>query len=300
MFIGVAPWGRGKPPVSAWAGNQRQRSYTKLNLNFMKNSSIMAFVMKTTGSIDRMHKARRGPRADGEATRARILHAAGELFAASGYAETTSKAVAARAGVDLASINYHFGNRDGLYQAVLIEAHSRWVDFADLQQLAHSALPAQEKLKALLQQLVHTAVDDAEDWRLAVLAAEFLAPSSHIQVLTHSEAPMKVSLILDILGEITGVPAKEPALSRCMLSIIAPCLMLLLVNRRGMPGFMQTLRKMSNTTLVDHLYQFTSAGLEAIGREYAARAGQSPAALRQPKPARATHARGATLKRGKT
>ena len=44
-----------------------------------------------------MSKARRAVRTDGEATRNRILEAAGELFAAGGYAETTSKAIAARA-----------------------------------------------------------------------------------------------------------------------------------------------------------------------------------------------------------
>lgn len=229
--------------------------------------------MKASGQKEHLSKATRGPRADGEATRARILDAAGELFAASGYAETTSKAVAARAGVDLASINYHFGSRDGLYQATLIEAYGRWMDLADLQQLTHGTLPAQEKLKRLLQRLVQTAVDDAQDWRLAVLAAEFLAPSSHVQVLFQSEAPMKVSLVIDILGEITGIPAEDPALLRCMLSTVAPCLLLLLMSRRGMPGFGQSLRKMPDAVLVDHLFQFTRAGLEAIGRDFA---GSSP------------------------
>ena len=62
-------------------------------------------------------------RADGEVTRSRILEAAGELIALHGFAETPSKAIATQAGVDLASINYHFGSRGGLYQAVLIEAH---------------------------------------------------------------------------------------------------------------------------------------------------------------------------------
>ena len=40
-------------------------------------------------------------RTDGQATRERILEAAGELFAADGYAQTTAKAVADRAKVSL-------------------------------------------------------------------------------------------------------------------------------------------------------------------------------------------------------
>ena len=63
-----------------------------------------------------MSKPARGLRSDGEATKTRILEAAGELFAATGYAETSNKDIAARAQVDLASINYHFGNRIDLYR----------------------------------------------------------------------------------------------------------------------------------------------------------------------------------------
>jgi TetR/AcrR family transcriptional regulator, regulator of cefoperazone and chloramphenicol sensitivity len=64
-------------------------------------------------------KGHRSLRADGEATRAKILESAGRLFAAQGYAEATSKEIAADADVDLASINYHFGSRSGLYLTVL-------------------------------------------------------------------------------------------------------------------------------------------------------------------------------------
>ena len=42
-----------------------------------------------------MSKPARGLRSDGEATKTRILEAAGELFAATGYAETSNKDIAA-------------------------------------------------------------------------------------------------------------------------------------------------------------------------------------------------------------
>ena len=48
-----------------------------------------------------MTDAESNRRTDGEVTRMRILEAAGELFAADGYAQTTAKAVAERAKVSL-------------------------------------------------------------------------------------------------------------------------------------------------------------------------------------------------------
>ena len=182
-----------------------------------------------------MKKAARAPRPDGEATRARILEAAGELFAAHGYAEAASKAIAARAEVDLASINYHFGSRSGLYQAVLAEAHRRLMDVADLQRLAQSRLAATDKLRAVIGHLVGNALSGAENWHISVLTAEILAPSSHIQVLFESEIPRKIAVVMAIASDISGIPQDDPALQRCLLSVIAPCL-LLQIGRRGVPG----------------------------------------------------------------
>jgi TetR/AcrR family transcriptional regulator, regulator of cefoperazone and chloramphenicol sensitivity len=52
-------------------------------------------------------------------TRERILKAAQSLFADRGYKDTSVRAVVAKAGVNQAAINYHFGGKDGLYREVL-------------------------------------------------------------------------------------------------------------------------------------------------------------------------------------
>lgn len=54
-----------------------------------------------------------------EETRQEILRAAAEAFAACGFVGATTRAVAARAGVNVATLHYHFGSKEGLYRAVL-------------------------------------------------------------------------------------------------------------------------------------------------------------------------------------
>ena len=53
-----------------------------------------------------------------EATRERLLTAAAELFAERGFRGATMRAIAARAGTNLAAANYHFGSKEKLYREV--------------------------------------------------------------------------------------------------------------------------------------------------------------------------------------
>ncbi len=216
-----------------------------------------------------MTNPRRSTRTDGELTRARILEAAGQLFAATGYAETTNKDIASRAEVDLASINYHFGNRSGLYQTVLIEAHRRIINLDDLEQIAASTLPARDKLGRFID-LLAKATTGSQGWHARILARELLAPSSNLHVLINKELPPKFAVILRILSEITAIPEGDPALLRCMVSIGAPCLMLMVAGN-SLPGPPQQVLRMPHQDLTSHLRSFALAGLEEIGREYAGR-----------------------------
>ncbi|HUE39042.1 MAG TPA: TetR family transcriptional regulator, partial [Candidatus Binatia bacterium] len=52
-------------------------------------------------------------------TRARLIAAAGELFAERGFRATTARDIAQRAGVNLAAANYYFGSKKELYLEVL-------------------------------------------------------------------------------------------------------------------------------------------------------------------------------------
>ncbi|HCS63572.1 MAG TPA: DUF1956 domain-containing protein [Cellvibrio sp.] len=212
-----------------------------------------------------MTKKSNESRTDGEATRLRILETAGELFAAGGFAETPNKAIAATANVDLASINYHFGSRNGLYQAVLIEAHRRLISLSELRELAENGFSASEKLRKLIEHLVSQA-SEIKGWHARVLSREVLSATSNLEVLLQKEVLPKILIIKQILSDISGIPIEAPALNRCLISVAAPCAMLIIIGR-GVPGPIRDVRQMTQSTLIDHLHTFALAGLEAIGRD---------------------------------
>ena len=72
-------------------------------------SKQLAVVTKTA-----LEKAREAP----GSTKARILSAAEEVFAARGFTGASTREIAARAGVNISSLHYHWASKETLYFAV--------------------------------------------------------------------------------------------------------------------------------------------------------------------------------------
>src|SRR5919198_2356757 len=64
----------------------------------------------------------------GDDTKEQILDAARDALAASGYARTTTRAIADRAGVPLSLVHYHFGGKQQLLAAVLARENERLLE----------------------------------------------------------------------------------------------------------------------------------------------------------------------------
>lgn len=60
-----------------------------------------------------------------ESSAERILEESIALFAERGYRGTTTRAVASAAGVNVATLAYHFGDKEGLYRAALAQLYRR-------------------------------------------------------------------------------------------------------------------------------------------------------------------------------
>jgi TetR/AcrR family transcriptional regulator len=85
---------------------------------------------------------------DPDSTRSALLQAGAELFSRHGFGGTKVEAIAARAGVNKAMINYHFRGKEGLYAAILESTLGQVV--ARLTQIQHEQLPADEQLARII------------------------------------------------------------------------------------------------------------------------------------------------------
>src|ERR1700761_3755750 len=61
---------------------------------------------------------KRPTRANGDATRNKILDAAERLFAEHGYTAVSMRSITAEAGVNVAAIHFHFASKEALFEAI--------------------------------------------------------------------------------------------------------------------------------------------------------------------------------------
>ncbi|GAA3975178.1 TetR/AcrR family transcriptional regulator [Actinomadura viridis] len=82
-----------------------------------------------------------------------LLAGAKACLAEKGYGHTTARDIAAASGAHLASIGYHFGSKDNLMNAAVLEATSEWGDTIEAAvRNAGEGTPAQ-KVRAALDEL---------------------------------------------------------------------------------------------------------------------------------------------------
>lgn len=94
---------------------------------------------RSTKKAARTRKPKPRSTARGQLSRERILEAAIDVVGEQGFRSTTVDSVCRRAGVPKTSIYWHFGNKDGLFAALIERIASEWT--AAIQQRAYAAGP---------------------------------------------------------------------------------------------------------------------------------------------------------------
>ena len=99
--------------------------------------------------------------ASGDATRDRIFLAAERLFALKGFAEVSVRDITTEAAVNLAAVNYHFGSKEALIEAVSSYRLAR-VNLRRMERLAAIEARGVPSLRDLVEVMVLPMVEEIE------------------------------------------------------------------------------------------------------------------------------------------
>jgi len=112
-------------------------------------------------------------------TRQQILDTAPTVFAENGFSGTSTRKLAAAAGCNIATLAYHFGDKQGLYEAAIDHVYGALLD-APLPSLEDA--PRRERLKTFMDAIYTTACTHRDGIRLLLR-----------HVIAHGSLPSKVA-----------------------------------------------------------------------------------------------------------
>jgi AcrR family transcriptional regulator len=199
-----------------------------------------------------------------QATAARLLAAATELFAERGFANVTVRDICERAQANVAAINYHFRGKDGLYQAVLQSAIRIMQETTELARRAGEGQTAEEQLRTYVRTFITRVVASRGNWIHQLMTREMSDPTPALGLVISQVIKPRLAHLAGIVAALMGVEPADPRVMSCVFSVNAQCVTLL--NHKGAgridPAFAATLETIE--PMVDHITKFSLAGIGAM------------------------------------
>ncbi len=163
------------------------------------------------GTTPRRRRNRRDERSRGD-TRRQLLESAAECFAEKGFRDTTIRDVCARAGANIAAINYHFAGKLALYREVFRETSASSLEAHPL-----TGLPSddpRDDLRRFILTMVARLSDSARGARHAkLMAREMVEPTRVLDEVVEGVIRPHLQLLEGIVARVLG-PGQRPGSPR--------------------------------------------------------------------------------------
>jgi TetR/AcrR family transcriptional regulator, regulator of cefoperazone and chloramphenicol sensitivity len=160
-----------------------------------------------------------------DGTRERLLEAAGEEFAEHGYRMATIREICRRAKVNIAAVNYHFRDKEGLYAEVLKYAHRHALETYPPSPPSGETLMPEQRLRIFVHSLVKRTLDRGRPaWHGKLMAREIVEPTRALEDLVGQSIRPMHDLLLGIVRELAGPEIPETRLRLCVTSVVGQCL----------------------------------------------------------------------------
>ncbi|MGZ5088786.1 MAG: CerR family C-terminal domain-containing protein, partial [Usitatibacter sp.] len=195
----------------------------------------------------------------------RLLEAASEEFARRGFASARVRTIVDAANVNLASVNYYFGGKQGLYRATL--KHLAGKMHPATPQKARGRLPGQ-RLERRVHAILERFMGSARPSPLGrILAFEAMDPTGNLDSLLEDTMRPEIDRLRVILREIGGNGVAEASLVHAAVGILGQCVLYLYarpVIERVSPG----LARGEDTCryLASQITEFSLGGIERLKR----------------------------------
>jgi AcrR family transcriptional regulator len=160
---------------------------------------------------------------DADDPRDRLLLAAGQAFAEHGYEAATVRDICLEAGVNVAAVNYYFGDKRRLYIESVKHAHEARVKQVPLPEWP-AGKPAADRLHDFVANMLERMLGFGQPpWQVRLMMREVLHPTDACRELVEDYIRPHFALLVSILDDLCQGRLSQPELRRVALSIIGQC-----------------------------------------------------------------------------
>ena len=206
-----------------------------------------------------------------EATRQRVFDVATELFAEHGFKRVTVRQIAAAARANVAAVNYHFGDKAGLYSAVVDNAIRIMQETGRQAREAGEGLPPREQLHAFIRVFLTRITGSGHvPWIHRLMMRETDDPTEMLTRIVREVIEPRSQYLISIVGALTGLAPDDPRTVRAVASIQGQ----VLIFGRPMPAKLPPHWKAMVEDMdgvVEHITAFSLGGLLAVAAAEAPR-----------------------------
>lgn len=113
-----------------------------------------------------------------DATKLRLVEAAGEVFADKGFEAASIREICQRAEANIAAVNYHFGDKRQLYVAAVRHAQTCSTESMFPPGVDITTIPATEQLELFIRTMLRQKLDPSQPrWHLELMLREMTRPT---------------------------------------------------------------------------------------------------------------------------
>lgn len=201
-------------------------------------------------------------------TRQRLLITASRIFAEKGYQEATIAEICERAETNIASVNYHFGDKENLYLEAWRYAFQQDLKNHPSDGGVDQHTPAEQRLKGRIQSLI-SRIADPNSYFFAIVHKEMANQTSLLEKIMEQEINPEREAMNELIRILLGDNANEKQVQFCHASIIGQCFHLLKVKHIKLnEGTRQYVLDMKDAeAFAEHVVTFSLAGIGAIRQQ---------------------------------
>lgn len=203
-----------------------------------------------------------------DCARDRILQAAGTIFAEKGFRGSTVREICDLAKVNIASVNYYFGDKKSLYEETLLLAREMGAQSYPTPDFSSFETP-EHRLRAMILLLLNRLVaNHTEPWPVKILMAEILDPSAAAKPLVDGYIEPFLDAMFTTVAQLLPPEAPESLVRQTGFSIVAQCVYYRFANtlNRMIMDDGSYERDFSVNALAGQIYEFSLAGIQGTAR----------------------------------